>query len=75
MKGWVLCGGAEKEGYRERNGVTEDVEEGLMAPMELSDKVMEQIEAMAKELRKISGAIWALIEGVRKLTEVVKERR
>jgi hypothetical protein len=39
--------------------------------LELSDRVMEQVEAMAKELRKISGELLALVEGVGKLTEVV----
>jgi hypothetical protein len=38
----------------------------------LSDGVMEQVEAMAKELRNISGGIWALVEGIRKLMEVVE---
>jgi hypothetical protein len=32
---------------------------------------MEQVEAMVKELRKISGGIGALIEGIGRLTEVV----
>jgi hypothetical protein len=52
--------------------VTEDVEEGLVAPLELFNGVIEQVEAMAKELWKISGGIWALVEGVRKLIEVVE---
>jgi uncharacterized membrane protein len=50
----------------------EDAKEGLMAPLELSDGVMEQVEAMAKELRKINGGIWALVEGVGRLTEVME---
>jgi hypothetical protein len=37
--------------------VTEDVDERPIAPLELSDRVMEQVEAMARELRKISGGI------------------
>jgi hypothetical protein len=53
--------------------VMEDVEEGSVAPLKLSDRVMEQVEAMEKELRKISGGIWALVEGVGRLTEVVEE--
>jgi hypothetical protein len=56
----------------EQRMVSEGVEEGSAAPLELSDIVMEQIEAMAKELKKISGGIWALVEGVRRLTEVVE---
>jgi hypothetical protein len=32
---------------------------------------MEQVEAIVKELRRISGGILALVEGVGKLTEVV----
>jgi hypothetical protein len=51
---------------------TEDAEEELMAPLELLDGVMEQVEAMAKELRKIRGGIWALVEGVGKLMEAVE---
>jgi hypothetical protein len=39
--------------------------------LELSDGVMEQVEAMAKELRWISGGIQALVEGVGRLTEAV----
>jgi hypothetical protein len=52
--------------------VSERVEEGLVAPLELSDGVIEQVEAMAKELKKISEGIWILVEGVGKLTEVVE---
>jgi hypothetical protein len=59
----------KKEGKKRM--VSEGLEEGSVAPLELSDGVMEQIEAMAKELRNISGGIWALVEGVGKLTEVV----
>jgi hypothetical protein len=51
--------------------VSEGLEEGSVAPLEFSDGVMEQVEAMAKELRSISGGIWALVEGVGKLTEAV----
>jgi hypothetical protein len=48
-------------------------EEDLVAPMmELSDGFMQQMEAMAKELRRISGGIWALVEGVGKLAEVME---
>jgi hypothetical protein len=49
----------------------EGLEEGSVAPLELSDGVMEQVEVMAKELRRISGGLLALVEGVGKLTEVV----
>jgi hypothetical protein len=59
--------GAERK--VEQRVVMEDVEKGLMAPLEVSDEVMEQVEAMAKELRK---RIWALVEGVGRLTEVVE---
>jgi hypothetical protein len=59
----------KKEGKKRM--VSEGLEEGSVAPLELSDGVMEQVEAMAKELRNISGGIWALVEGVGKLTEVV----
>jgi hypothetical protein len=45
----------------------------LAAPMmELSDGFMEQVEAIAKELRNIGGGIWALVEGIGKLTEVAE---
>jgi hypothetical protein len=50
----------------------EGLEEGSVALLELSDGVMEQVEAMAKELRSISGGIWALVEGIGRLTEVVE---
>jgi hypothetical protein len=46
--------------------VTEDMEEGSVAPLELSDGVIEQVKAMVKELRKISGGIWALMEGTQR---------
>jgi hypothetical protein len=59
----------KKEGKKRM--MSEGLEEGSVAPLELSDGVMEQVEAMAKELRKISGGLLALVEGVRKLTEVV----
>jgi hypothetical protein len=40
----------EKEGKRRL--LSEGLEEGSVAPLELSDRVMEQVEAMAKELRR-----------------------
>jgi hypothetical protein len=58
-----------KEGKKRM--MSEGLEEGSVALLELSDGVMEQVEAMAKELRKISGGLLALVEGVGKLTEVV----
>jgi hypothetical protein len=66
---WKL---SEKKGGKKRM-VLEGAKEGLVAPMmELSDGFMEQMEAMAKELRKIGGGIWALVEGVGKLMEVME---
>jgi hypothetical protein len=62
--------GAERK--VEQRTVMEDIEEGLVAPLELFHRVMEQVEAMAKELRKISRGIWALVKGFGKLTEVVE---
>jgi hypothetical protein len=59
----------KKEGKKRL--MSEGLEEGSVAPLELSDGVMEQVEAMAKELRKISGGLLALIEGVGKLMEAV----
>jgi hypothetical protein len=59
----------KKEGKKRM--LSEGLEEGSVAPLELSDGVMEQVEAMAKELRKISGGLLALVEGVGKLMEVV----
>jgi hypothetical protein len=60
---------SEKEGKRRM--LSEGLEEGSVALLELSDRVMEQVEAMAKELRRISGGILVLVEGVGKLMEVV----
>jgi hypothetical protein len=60
----------KKEGKKRL--MSEGMEEGLAVPLELSDRVMEQVEVMAKELRNISGGIWALVEGIRKLMEVVE---
>jgi hypothetical protein len=51
--------------------LSEGLEEGSIAPLELSDRVMEQVKAMAKELRRISGGILVLVKGVGKLMEVV----
>jgi hypothetical protein len=48
------------------------LEEGSVAPLELSDGVIEQVKVMAKELRSISGGIWVLVEGIGRLTEVVE---
>jgi hypothetical protein len=59
----------KKEGKRRL--LLEGLEEGSVAPLELSDGVMEQVEAMAKELKRISGGILVLVEGVGKLTEAV----
>jgi hypothetical protein len=58
----------KKEGKKR---MMSELEEGSVAPLELSDGVMEQVEAMAKELRRISGGLLALVEGVGKLTEAV----
>jgi hypothetical protein len=54
-----------------RRLLSEGLEEGSVAPLELSDGVIEQVEAMAKELRRISGGLLALVDGVEKLIEVV----
>jgi hypothetical protein len=59
----------KKEGKKRM--MSEGLEEGSVAPLELSDGVMEQVEVMAKKLRKISGGLLALVEGVGKLTEMV----
>jgi hypothetical protein len=61
----------KKEGKRRL--VSKGGEEDLVAPMmELTDGLMEQMEAMVKELRRISGGIWTLVEGVGKLMEVME---
>jgi hypothetical protein len=60
----------KKEGKKRM--VSEGLEEGSVVPLEFSDGVMEQVEAMAKELRRISGGIWALVEEVGKLTEAME---
>jgi hypothetical protein len=64
--------GLKRKGLEKRaeQRVTED--EKLIAPLELSDRVIEQVKAMVKELRKISGGIWVLVKGVGKLTEAVE---
>jgi hypothetical protein len=59
----------KKEGKKRM--MSEGLEEGSVAPLELSDRVMEQVEVMAKELRKISGGLLVLVEGVGMLMEVV----
>jgi hypothetical protein len=59
----------KKEGKRRL--LSEALEEGSVAPLELSDRVMEQVEGMAKELRRISGGLLALVDEVGKLTEAV----
>jgi hypothetical protein len=59
----------KKEGKRRM--LSEGLEEESVALLELSDGVMAQVEAMAKELRRISGGIEALVEVVGRLTEVV----
>jgi hypothetical protein len=59
----------KKEGKRRL--LSEGLEEGSVALLELSDGVMEQVEVMEKELRKISGGLLALVEGVGKLMEVI----
>jgi hypothetical protein len=64
----------KKEGNRRL--VSEGREGNSVAPMmELSDGFMEQVEVIAKELRSINGGIWALVEGVGKLTEVLGRRK
>jgi hypothetical protein len=46
--------GLKRKGSEKRveQRAMEDVDEGLIAPLELSNGVMEQVEAMAKELRR-----------------------
>jgi hypothetical protein len=60
----------KKEGKKRM--MSEGLEEGSVALLEFSDGVMEQVEAMAKELRSISGGIWVLVEDIGRLTEVVE---
>jgi hypothetical protein len=76
-KSRLQLGGFETENVGEEGGkkrmMSEGLEEGSVAPLEFSDGVMEQVEAMAKELRNISGGIWALVEGIGRLMEVVEE--
>jgi hypothetical protein len=55
----------KKEGKKKM--LSEGLEEGLVAPLELSNRVIEQVEAMAKELRRIGRGIEALVEVVRRL--------
>jgi hypothetical protein len=59
----------KKEGKKRM--LSEGLEEGSVASLEFLDRVMEQVEAMAKELRNISGGLLALVEGVGKLMEAV----
>jgi hypothetical protein len=60
----------KKEGNKKM--ALEGVEEGSIVPLELLNGVMEQVEVMVKKLRKISGWIKALVEGIRRLTEAVE---
>jgi hypothetical protein len=64
--GCSVVGIKKKDGERktEWRMVLEGAEEGSVAPLELSDRVMEQVEVMVKELKKISRGLWALVEGV-----------
>jgi hypothetical protein len=66
--------GLKRKGSEKRveQRATEEVDKGLIAPLKLFDRVMEQVEAMAKELRKISRGIWVLVEGIGRLTEVIE---
>jgi hypothetical protein len=57
-----------EEGGKKRM-MLEGLEKGSVAPLEFSDGVIEQVEAMA---RNISGGIWALVEGIGRLTKVVE---
>jgi hypothetical protein len=54
---------------------SEGAEEGLAALLELSDRVMEQVELMVKKLGNINRGIWALVAWIRRLMEVVEEIR
>jgi hypothetical protein len=56
----------------EQKVIMEDVEEGLVVSLELSDGVMEQVEIIAKELGNINRGIWVLVAGVGKLMEVME---
>jgi hypothetical protein len=60
---------SEKE--EKKRMLSERLEEESIAPLEFLDGVMEQVEAMVKELRRISRGIQVLIEVVGRLTEVV----
>jgi hypothetical protein len=48
--------GLKRKGSEKRveQRVTGDADKGPITPLELSDRVMEQVEAMVKELRRIS---------------------
>jgi hypothetical protein len=56
----------------EQKVMIEDVEEGSVVSLELSDGVMEKVEIIAKELGNINRGIWALVAGVGKLMEVME---
>jgi hypothetical protein len=62
--------GAERK--VEQRMVMEDMEEGSVALLELSDRVMEQVKTIAKKLGNINRGIWALVAKVKKLMEVVE---
>jgi hypothetical protein len=66
--------GLKRKGSEKRveQRVMEDADEGPIAPLKLSDRIIEQVEAMAKKLRRISGGIWVFVEGIGKLMEVVE---
>jgi hypothetical protein len=62
--------GAERK--VEQRMVMEDMEEGSVALLELSDRVMEQVKTIATKLGNIHRGIWALVAKVKKLMEVVE---
>jgi hypothetical protein len=64
-------GGEKKAEWRI---MLEGVEDEMAAPlMELSDRFLEQVESMVKELGNINKGIWALVAGVGKLMEAIEQ--
>jgi hypothetical protein len=64
----------EKKGEKRRMALEVDSENVATPFVELSDRFMEQMELAVGNLGRINEGIWALVDGVKDLVEVMKKK-
>jgi hypothetical protein len=72
---WLRCEKTMEKKEEKKRMVLEVDSESIAAPfVELSDGFMEQMELAVGSLGRINEGIWALVDGVKDLVEVMKKK-